>query len=160
MQLYIKQKIFSLTDHYDIFDENNQAIFSVEREFLSLGAKVHVYDINGQERFYMKQKLMTFLPQYEIYKDDYLCAVINKELTLFKPRLNITSEYGDFTIEGSVWNMDFEIAHNGQVLGTVCKEWFTWGDTYVLNIEDHQDPAFFCTMVIAIDHCLHSGQNK
>lgn len=156
MTLYIKQRVFSVGDTYHVYDVNQEPVFEVRSEIFTLGAKIHLYNMEGEELFYIKRRLPTLLPAYEIYASGRLCADIRKELSFFRPRLTVTSGYGNFDLEGDFWNMDFTIRCAGQVLGSIQKEWLSWGDAYRLNIADERDMAFFTTMVIAIDNCLHN----
>ena len=160
LNLYIKQKIFSLVDKYSVYNEFGEPVYNVQGELFSWGAKIHLYDLNGTELYYIKQKVLTFLPEYEIYKGESFCARVKKEFTFFNPRLNVQSSFGDFEIQGSFWEMDFDIQCNGQSLGEIHKEWLTWGDTYCLSIVDPGNAAFFTSLVIAIDNCLHNGSKK
>ena len=47
MKLLVKQRVFSWTDSYDVYDENENAKYFVKAEFLSLGHRLHVYDMAG-----------------------------------------------------------------------------------------------------------------
>ena len=47
MALTIRQRIFSWTERYDIYDENGRAKYHVEGEILSLGHRLHVTDFQG-----------------------------------------------------------------------------------------------------------------
>ena len=49
MKLLIKQRVFSWTDTFDIYDEEGNAKYFVKGECLSLGHKLHVYDNKGEE---------------------------------------------------------------------------------------------------------------
>ena len=49
MRLLIKQRVFSWTDSYDVYDEEGKPKYFVKAEFLSLGHQLHVYDCNRQE---------------------------------------------------------------------------------------------------------------
>ncbi|WP_312643453.1 LURP-one-related family protein [Hydrogenoanaerobacterium sp.] len=160
MNLYIRQKVFSFADRYSICNYDGEPIFQVEGEVFSWGAKIRLYTLQGEELFYIKQKLMVFLPEYEIYAGDTLCARVKKEFSFFRPQLTVESTYGNFVLDGSFWAMDFNILCNGEIVGEVHKEWLTWGDTYCLSIPNHVNAAFFSSLVIAIDNCLHNGQNK
>lgn len=159
MQLYIKQKVFALTDTYHVYTADQEPVYLVKREFFTWGAKFHVYDTNEQELYYIQQKVFVFLPEYEIYRNGILCARVAKELTFFRPRLNVSSAYGDYTLQGDFWDMDFDILKDGALIGSIRKEWLSWGDTYMLDIAQEQDAAFFCSLVIAIDNCLHNGKD-
>lgn len=159
MKLYIKQKVFSLTDKYNVTDETGNPIYVVNREFLSLGAKFHLCDLNGNEIFLIKQKLITFLAEYDIIKDELHYAKIKKQLSFLKPKINVTSEIGSYELTGDVWTMCFEIRSGNSSIGCITKKWLSWGDSYELNIYNDVDAPFFTALVIAIDHCLHN-ENK
>ncbi len=158
MKLYIRQRIFALGDKYDILDQDGVPYIHVESEVFTFGAHIHLYDMRGQELFYIEQKLFRLLPVYEIYKGDRLCASMRKEFTFFSPRLTIDSMYGQFDIKGDLFGMDFDILKNNMFIGSISKEWFKLSDCYELNIADTVDSAFFCAFTIAIDNCLHNGK--
>ena len=44
MQLLIKQRVFSWTDSYDVYDETGEARYFVKAELFSFGHQIHVYD--------------------------------------------------------------------------------------------------------------------
>ena len=66
MRLVIKQRVFSWTDSYDVYDEFENVCYRVKGEYFSLGHRLHVYDAQGQEVGLVKQKLMSILPAFEI----------------------------------------------------------------------------------------------
>ena len=47
---------------------------------------------------------------------------------------------------------------NGSLLGRIDKKWLSWGDSYCLTVQDDSNAAFFVAIVIAIDNCIHNGQ--
>lgn len=159
MKLYIQQKVFSIGDKYNIFDEQNRPIYQVEGEVFTLGAKIHLYDLNRRELYYIEQKVLSFLPVYRVFQGSQLRAEIQKEFTFFTNDLTINSSMGQYVLTGDFMAMSFSITHNGKLVGSIHKEWFTFGDCYELNIADGADPAFFSAMVIAIDNCLHNGKD-
>ena len=59
MKLLVKQRVFSWTDSYDVYDENENAKYFVKAEFLSLGHRLHVYDMAGNELGLIKEKVMS-----------------------------------------------------------------------------------------------------
>lgn len=159
MYLYIKQRVFSIGDKYDVYDQNNNVIFDVKSKVFSIGAKIQLCNTNGQELYYIQQKLTLFLKRYEIYRGNQLCARVQQEFRFFKPKLTIESDNGNYDISGSLWDLDFEITSHGNLVGSVHKKWLSWGDAYELYIPDGTDYAFFASLVIAIDNCIHN-ENK
>lgn len=81
MKLLIKQRVFSWTDSYDIYDENGEAKYFVKAEFLSLGHQLHVYDHNRREIGVIHQKILTFLPAFEIEIDGRVRGTIQKQIS-------------------------------------------------------------------------------
>ena len=159
MTLYIKQKVFSIGDKYDILDVFQNPVYRAEGEVFSLGNKVHLYNTQMQEIFFIKQVLLTFLPKFEIYKNGTFFAVLNEELKFFTKKINIQSPLGDFVIYGDFFHHDYSITCNGHNFGTVKKEWLSWGDVYALNIYDERHSEFFVALVLAID-CILETQNN
>lgn len=160
MKLYIKQRIFSIGDKYDIYDINENVVFDVQREIFTIGAKLHLCDPSGNELYYIKRKLTFLLAQYEIYKDQILCATISQEFTLFHSKLNVDSCFGNFEINGDFLSMDYTITKDGQYFGSIHKVLLSWGDSYELDIPDAENAGFLCSLVIAIDNCLHNENHK
>lgn len=159
VKLYIKQKLFSLGDKYQVFNEFGQPYFEVQGEIFTFGAKIHLLDLQGNELFYIQQRLLQFLPRYEIYAANTLCAVVQKKFSFLRSRMAIESAYGNFELEGSFWEHDYTIYCNGNLLGSVQKEWMTWADTYCLTIPNNKDAAFFAALVITMDHCDHNNND-
>jgi uncharacterized protein YxjI len=159
MKLYIRQRIFSLGDKYDVYDAEENVVFDVKSELFTIGAKLHLCDVNGNELYFIRRKFTFMLAQYEIYQNNILCAVISQEFALFRSKLNVESSLGNFEIDGDLFSMDYDIIKNGQYFGSIHKKWLSWGDSYELDIPDEENAGFICALVIAIDNCLHNENN-
>ena len=55
--------------------------------------------------------------------------------------------------------MEFRVSQNGEPIGTVNKEWFTWGDSYKVEIVKEDMEAVMIALVIAID-CVKADDRK
>ena len=88
MKLLFKQRLFSWFDSYDIYDEAGNTVFTVKGE-LSWGHLLRIYDAIGNDVGYIKERVFTFLPKFEIYLGDNYMGCISKEFTFFKPKFNI-----------------------------------------------------------------------
>ena len=89
MQLLIKQRVFSWSDTYDIYDEQGNQKYFVKNEFISLGHRLHVYDAAHNEIGFIKQKLFCFLPTFEIEWNGQLMGHIEKRFALFRPKYDV-----------------------------------------------------------------------
>lgn len=157
MNLYIKQKVFSWNDKFTVKDEFGADRYFVEGEVFSFGKKLHVYDVSDYEVLFIKQEFTFGMPKYSVYSGDRLICTIKREFTLFKPRYSI--EGLNWEVEGEFWSHDYDILSDGKVVASISKEWMTWGDSYVLNVQNPMDELFALAVVLTID-CVIDSQNN
>ena len=89
MKLLIKQRVFSWTDTYDVYDEAGNPKYFVKAEFFTLGHQIHVYDMNHNEIGAVKERVFHLLPVFDIEIGGRDFGTVQKEFTFFKPK------YGD-----------------------------------------------------------------
>ena len=77
MKLLFKQRFFSWFDSYDIYDETGTAVYTVEGK-LSFGHHLEIHDAMGNEVATLQEKVLTFLPKFEIYLEDTYVGCIRK----------------------------------------------------------------------------------
>lgn len=53
--------------------------------------------------------------------------------------------------------MDFQVVQHGKIVGEVGKEWFTWGDSYKVQIIDEEMETIIIALVVTID-CVKADQ--
>jgi uncharacterized protein YxjI len=160
MKYYIKQRVFTIGDKYDIYDAYQTPLFHVQGEIFTIGSKLHIYDSVGKELYYIKRRIFTFLPKYEIYQDDRLIANASKQFTFFVSRINIESDLGDFEIHGDFMAHEYSIYKDSQLVTTIHKKWFSWGDSYEIDILDEPNASFYLALVITIDNCMHNESSS
>lgn len=156
MKLYIKQKVFSWKDKFFVKDEFGNDRYYVEGELFSLGKKLHIYDMNGNELAFIHQKVFSFLPRFFVFVGGIQIAEIVKEFTLFRNKYRIDGL--GWEVDGDFMDHDYEITHMGRPIVSISKEWFTWGDSYVLDIADNADEVIALSVVLAIDCVLAAQQ--
>lgn len=149
MRLLFKQRVFSWLDSYDIYDEQGNTVYTVEGK-LSWGHCLKIFDVYGNEIGTVKEKVLTFMPKFEVYLGEQYLGCIEKELTFFKPRYDI--DYNGWHIEGNFLEWDYEIVdHMGNPVAVISKELFHWADTYVIDVGNPADTLIALMFVLAID---------
>lgn len=149
MKLLIKQRVFSWTDTYDVYDENENKKYFVKAEFFRLGHELHVSDMTGREIGMVKQRIFTLLPVFDVEIDGKNVGTIQKRFTLFKPRYDI--DYNGWRCEGDFFAWDYDVYSGCCVAAHISKKILSWGDTYVIDIADPADEVMALMLVIAID---------
>ena len=158
MKLYIKQKVFSWGDKFSVVDEFGQPRYFVEGEIFSWGKKLHVYDTQGSERIYIQQRVFSWQPRYHIYVDEQHVAEVVKAFTFFKPVYSVNGL--GWKIEGDFWAHEYLVTEHGSPVVAISKEWFTWGDSYKLDILHPSDELPALAVVLAIDCAIAQQENN
>lgn len=160
MRYIVRQKIFTIGDKFTIKDEQDSDIYLVKRQFLSVGKKLRIYDMSENELCYIEQKLFKFMPEYHIFRNGELQAVVKKKFAFLKHIFLISASDSEYTVSGNMWGYEFSIKKEESIIATISKKFFSVADTYSVDIDDSQDQLKILSMVIVIDMVLHDAQNK
>ncbi|MEM7395325.1 MAG: LURP-one-related family protein [Verrucomicrobiota bacterium] len=157
----IKEKFWSFGDDFNIEDEHGHPVFFIDGKAFSWGDKLSFQDMNGNELAFINQKLLSWKPRYEIYRDGHLFAEVvkewswfNKEFTLDVPGPN------DYTIQGSFWRHEYTFTRHEGVVANVSKSFWSFQDTYGVEIVDGEDDVAILSAAIVIDQVLHDEQQR
>ncbi len=150
--LYIKQKVFKITDHYQVYNENQEPLYQVDQEFKLIGNKVHVSDYSGRELFVVNREVFTLLPRFNVEFSDGKSATIDSHFTLFKRKIDINCDGHSLQANGNFWDYSFEISENGEVVATIEKTILSWSDTYQISVFKPELEQLVLASVIAIDN--------
>lgn len=157
MQLLIKQRVFSWTDTYDIYDEHGEPKYFVKAEFLTLGHQIHVYTQSHQEVGAVYEKIFRFLPEFEVEIYGRIVGTIKKEFSFFRPKYNI--DYNGWHVEGDFLGWDYDVYDRNRAVIHISKQLFRWGDTYVLDFTSPEEELPGLLLAIAIDAANCSNRN-
>lgn len=149
MQLRMKQRVFAWGDTYDIYDEKGEAKYFVKGKFFSLGKQIHVFNKdNGEEVGSIHQKLLTFLPKYEIVIKGHTVGIISKAFTFWKPKYQV--DFRDWEVDGDFWGWNYVARRGAYEVLRVSRE-LAWSDCYVINYTNPADEIPALLLVLAID---------
>lgn len=157
MKLHIRQRIFSWTDSYDVYDEMGEARYEVRAALFSLGHQIHVYDKRTDaEVGCIRQKLFTLLPIFEIEIGGRTVGTIRKKFTLFRQDYEV--DYLGWDVEGDFLGWDYKVVRGRQEILSISKELFRLSDTYSLSFRDPANEIPGLLLVLAIDaaNCSHN----
>ncbi len=149
MKLRFKERFFTWFDSYDVYNEAGETVFTVEGQ-LAWGHCLKIFDPAGREVGMVKQRILTFLPAFEIYEGDTCLGEIRKEFSLFTPRFTV--DFRGWDVDGDFFEWDYSIRdRGGNTVATVAKELFQWTDTYTIDLWDERDALYALMLVLAID---------
>src|SRR5262245_3658497 len=161
MRFVMKERLLSWGDDFYIKDENDRERFFVDGKAFSFGKQLSFQDLNGNELAYIKQKLLSWGPTYEIYRGGELFAVVKKDILSFF-RCTFTVDVpgpDDLTAEGDFWDHEYSFNRSGRIVAQVSKKWFSWSDTYGIEMTADEDPVLVLASAVVIDHVCHDEKD-
>jgi uncharacterized protein YxjI len=162
MRYVMKQKLFCWGDDFAIKNEAGDDVFFVDGKAFTLGNKLCFQDLQGKELAFIRQKLLSWGPTYEITRGGEVAAVVKKHLfTLFRCRFTVdVPGPDDLEAQGSFLDMEYTFARGGQTVAEVSKRWFSWADTYGVDVRDGEDDVLILASTVVIDMVCHADRNR
>jgi uncharacterized protein YxjI len=157
MRYLMRQKLWGFGDDFTIKDADGHDRFFVDGKAISLGDKLSFQDSAGRELAYIRQKLLSWGPTYEIHRGGQLAAVVKKKRwTLFKNRFTVDVDAdgpgpGDLEVEGSFFDHEYSFTRDGRPVATVSKRYFSFSDTYGVDIAPGEDEPLILACTVVVD---------
>ena len=158
MSLYYINQNFSFRDRFTIKNDQQEDIFFAEGELLSFGKRIKLRAMDGEELLLIKEKVFTFLSQYDFYIADQLVGEMKKEISFFKARYKMV--HPNWTIQGDLWSHNYEIKEGNQLIAVINKKIFSFMDAYEIEVYEDNYVELVLGIVIAIDADLAKEQNS
>jgi uncharacterized protein YxjI len=162
MRYLMKQKIFAWGDDFTIKNEAGEEAFFVDGRAFSLGNKLSFQDMAGRELAFLRQKLLSWGPSYEITCRGELMATVKKEhFTLFRCRFSIdVPGPGDLEAQGSFSDYNYRFTRGRKTSAEVSMKWFSMSDTYGVEVMDDEDALLILASTVVIDMICHGDKGR
>ena len=162
MRYVMKQKLFAWGDDFMIKNEADEDVFFVDGKAFSIGDKLSFQDMQRHELVFIRQKLLAWGRTYELHRGGQLAAVVKKHLfTLFRCRFTVdVPGPDDLEAEGSFMDREYTFTRGGKTVAVVSKQWFTWTDTYGVDIQQGEDDVLILASTVVIDMVCHADRKE
>lgn len=153
----MKQKWLSWGKDYLIRDERGREAFFVDGRAFSFGDKLSFQDMQGRELAFIAQRLLSWGPTYEIHREGRLAALVKKAVfTFFRCEFTIdVPGPDDIVAEGSFADYEYSFSRMRGPVAHVSKRFFSWTDTYGVDIAEGEDDILILASTVVIDLCCH-----
>ena len=160
MRYLLKQKLFAFGDDFHILNENDEKVFFVDGRAFSLGNKLSFQDLSGNELVFIRQKLLSFGPSYELHRSGQLVATLKKNyFTLFHCKFAIdVPGPDDLEAKGDFLEHEYVFTRSGREVAQISKRWFAFSDTYGVDIGEGQDDVLILASAVVIDMICHDEE--
>ena len=147
MTLYLQEEIFSF-DHFDIWDEDGNVRYQVERELFQFGRKLVVTDTAGREVCFVQHIPFSVPCAYELAVPGGSVR-LDRHFSFLGQRYSVY-ELG-WEVEGSFMSLEFTVTQGERQVAHIEKAWPAFHDRYRLEIADPKDELTALCVVLAID---------
>jgi uncharacterized protein YxjI len=160
MRYVMRQKLVSIGDDFTIKDAEGQDVFYVDGKLLSLRNKLIFKDGQGSEVARIERKLIALAPTWEIYRDGRPYATVKKSLFSFLHATFSVDVPGpdDLEARGNLLDHEYTFTRGGQVVAEVSKKWFSWTDSYGIDVSEGEDDALILACAVVIDMASHPDE--
>jgi uncharacterized protein YxjI len=160
MRYLLKQKFFAFGDDFHVLNENDEKVFFVDGRAFSLGNKLSFQDLSGNELVFIRQKLLSFGPSYELHRGGQLVATLKKNyFTLFHCKFAIdVPGPDDLEAKGDFLDHEYVFTRGDIEVAQISKRWFAFSDTYGVDIAEGQDDVLILASAVVIDMICHDEE--
>jgi uncharacterized protein YxjI len=159
MRYVMKQKLFAFGDDFTIKDENGRNCYFVDGKVFSLGDKLSFQDLAGNELLRIEQKLLSLGKTYHLLRDSSPVATVRKKpFTVFRDVFDVEdAAAGDLDAHGDFIDHEYQFTRDGNPIATVSKRFFSWTDTYGVDVAEGEDDVLILACAVVIDMCSHDS---
>ena len=154
MQFRLNSKLLTLGSNFEIWDEKDELAFVVRGKIFSFGHDLTLETPQGVEVARIKQRLMNFMPTYEMYLGEKHYATITRKFSWFKKRflLDVPGP-NDYEVEGDFWNYEYEFRRKSGVVARVFRKMWSMTGVYEVDIAKGEDVVSVLAAVVVINLC-------
>jgi uncharacterized protein YxjI len=162
MRYVIRERFFRLGEDSDIADEQGQPVFIVDGKVLTLRNTVIMRDLAGAEVAKVERQLIALRPTYHITRHGEELAEVRKKLfSPFVDRFTIdVPGPDDLNVTGSLFEHEYTITRDGQLVATVSKAWLSLTETYGVDIAPGEDDVLILASVLALDLAMDRERDQ
>lgn len=163
MRYHIRERAWSLTESFVVRDEAGQMVFDIKGKFFHIGDDLVMYDrFTGQPLVHIKQRILSLLPRYEIYRNNQHWASIHEQFRFFGERFKVEGDNGMvFHINGDIWRWNFTVSdNNGNLLAQIGRQFSLFRDSYAINVAQGVDAPFIIALAIVIEMVKEHHKKK
>jgi uncharacterized protein YxjI len=162
MRYVMREKWLSFGNDFTIVDEQKRPEFYVDGRVFSLGDKLSFQDMGGRELAFIRQRLLSWGPTYEISQNGEVLATVKKKLfTLFHCKFFVdVPGPNDLEARGNFFDHEYSFVLRGDSVAQVSKKWIAWTDSYTIDVAAGTDPVLILCCAVVIDLICHEEGHK
>lgn len=155
----MRQRMFSIGEDFTIEDESGNPAFEVDGRFMSLLETFELKDRQGNVVITIRGKLMSLRAKMDVFRGDDVVATITKALfSPFHEKFQVElAGGGALRVDGDLFDHEYSLRRDDSVIASISKRWFTFSDTYGIDIAPGEDEPLILAIAVALDEMSHDS---
>jgi len=155
--------MFSIGDDFWIENQDGEKIYKADGKILRIRKTLVFEDAQGKKLGQIQQRLLTIRDTMAVEgPDGKEIAVIKKALIApFRDRWSVKVKDGEnLDVQGNIFDHEYTIKQGRNKVAEISKKWFSFTDTYGVEIDPGQNHILILAVAIAIDMMAHPDEKK
>lgn len=160
MELFMKEKVFSLHDTYHVYDMEGAEKYQIRSKPISITNQTSLYDLEGKELAHIHRKVISM-------HETHFIEIDGKEVTEVRTKLfhpihqEIDAPEIGWQIRGNLWDHDFSVLDSAEnVRATVHRKWISLGEGYQISIASDEDIVLVLALIVTLERILTDRKNE
>jgi uncharacterized protein YxjI len=158
----MRQRLISIGEDFTIENEQGNPVYTVDGKVLRIRETFVITDMQGHEVATIREKKLAVRDSMNILRDGETIATIRKAwFTPFRDKFAIDVKDGqDLVAQGDMLGHEYELRRDGAAVAHVSKHWFSFRDTYGIEIAPREDDGLILAIAVAIDELVHDPDEE
>ncbi len=179
-KFFMSQKHFSIGEKYNLFDEQGNMLFFVEREKFKMRANIHIYESEAKTRELLlieDKSIMDWNATMDVkdpasgqiigsFKRDGIASIIRRTWKILDSTGNILGSAAEDSLFKALFRRflgllktDFVVEINGSEVGRFSRK-ISFGDKYVFDLSGDPEKKFDRRLAVALAVLLDSAEGR
>jgi uncharacterized protein YxjI len=152
----MRQRLLSIGEDFAIEDEHGQAAYTVDGKTMRIRETFVIEDLQGHEVATIREKKLALRESMNILRTGQTIATISKAwFTPVRDKFTVDVKAGqDLVAQGDILDHEYDIRRERTSIARVSKHWFSFADTYGIDIAPGEDDGLILAIAVAIDELV------
>jgi uncharacterized protein YxjI len=159
----IRQNLISIGDDFWIENAEGKKAYKVDGKVLKIRKTLVFEDAQGKKLAQIQQRLLAIRDTMAVddAEGNEIAKIQKALISPFVDRWSVKVKTGeDLAVSGSILDHEYTIKQAKVKVATVSKKWFSFTDTYGVEIEEGQNHVLILAVAVAIDMMAHPDKKK
>jgi uncharacterized protein YxjI len=159
----IRQNLISIGDDFWIENSEGKRVFKVDGKVLRIRKTLLFEDAHGKKLAQIQQRLLAIRDTMAVEdaNGDEIAVIKKALIAPLRDHWSVNVKNGpDLDVQGNIFDREYSITQGRNQIAQVSKQWFTFTDTYGVEIVPGQNDILILAVAIAIDMMAHGDDEK